>query len=200
MSTWHEISLIKYDAGEYWFAFYIKEPLENFTMKKLTTLLAGMALAAGANATTVTFTDSFGLATTNWTHLLGASQFNGLLGTLNSATFTFTYDIVQSFKAENLGASAVVITPLAGATMTFGKNAVLPVDPINPLSPVISTKTLSQVGAAFSAAAFDNAIDFGGTSGKDFGTLAASGSDTIVLTGSALAVVKDGGAVAALLK
>lgn len=50
--------------------------------------MAGVALAAGANATTVAFTDSFGLATTNWTHLLGASQFNPALGTLNSATFT----------------------------------------------------------------------------------------------------------------
>ena len=158
-------------------------------MKKLTTLLAGMALAAGANAGTVSFTDSFGLATTNWTHLLGASQFNGSLGTLNSATFTFTYDITQSFRAENLGASAVVITPLAGATMTFGNNAVLPVDPVNPLSPIISTKTLSQPGTSFSAAAFDGTIDFAGTSGKDFGTLAASGSDTIVLTGGALAAL-----------
>lgn len=76
-------------------------------MKKLATLLAGLAVAAGANAATVSFTDSFGLATTNWTHLLGASQFNGALGTLNSALLPSP---MTSFSASRLRTLALLLT------------------------------------------------------------------------------------------
>lgn len=145
-------------------------------MKKLATLLAGLAVAAGANAATVSFTDSFGLATTNWTHLLGASQFNGALGTLNSATFTFTDDIVQRFKAENTGAVADTLTPVAGAQMLFRKS----------LANLLTTN-LTGTGSSFNATAFDGVSDFGGTSGIDFGSITASGVGTITLTGAALA-------------
>jgi PEP-CTERM motif len=145
-------------------------------MKKLTTLLAGVALAAGAQAATVAFTDSFGLATTNWNHLIGASQFNPTLGTLNSATFTFTDDIVQSFKAENTGAVADTLTPVAGAQLLFRKSLV-----------TLLTTTLTGGGTSFNASAFDGVSDFGGTSGINFGTVSANGVGTITLTGAALA-------------
>ena len=144
-------------------------------MKKLTTLLAGMALAASAQATTIAFTDSFGLATTNWTHLLGASQFNPTQGTLNSATFTFTDDIVQAFRAENTGAVSDTLTPVAGATLTFRKSLA-----------TLLTTTLIGSGTVFNATAFDGISDFAGTSGINFGNVAANGVGTITLTGSAL--------------
>ncbi len=145
-------------------------------MKKLTTLLAAMTLAAGANAATVAFTDSFGLATTNWTHALGASQFNPAQGTLNSATFTFTDDIVQRFKAENTGSVADTLTPVAGAQMLFRKSLA-----------VLLTTTLTGGGGSFNAAAFDGVSDFAGLSGIDFGNVTANGVGTITLTGAALA-------------
>jgi PEP-CTERM motif len=148
----------------------------NSTMKKLTTLLTGVALAAGANAATVTLTDSFGLATTNWTHLIGASQFNGVLGTLNSATFTFADDIVQRFKAENVTAVSTTMTPVLGAQMLFRKSLA-----------TLLTTTLTGMGTPFFATAFDGISDFAGTSGKDFGALTANANGTITLTGAALA-------------
>ncbi len=153
-------------------------------MKKLTTLLAAMTLAAGANANTVSFTDSFGLATTNWTNALGASQFNGALGTLNSATFTFTDDIVQSFAAENRGASANPITPVLGAQFLFRKNAA-----------TLLTTNLTGTGTTFNATAYDGVLDFGGTSGKDFGNLTTSGAGTFTVTGADLAALIGSGTV-----
>ena len=157
-------------------------------MKKLTTLLAGMALAAGANAATVSFTDSFGLATTNWTHLVGAMQFDPSQGTLNSATFTFTDQIVQRLRAENTSlTSSDIITPIASGTLTFGTFG-LPLGLGAPL-PVTTllTTTLTQTGAAFNASAFDGTSDFAGSSGFDFGNITANGVGNLILTGSALA-------------
>lgn len=147
-------------------------------MKKLATALAAIALATGANAATVAFTDSFGLATTNWTHAIGASQFNGALGTLNSATFTFTDDIVQRLKAENTGSTADVLTPIASAQFLFRKSLA-----------TLLTTNLSQAGASFNATAFDGVSNFAGTSGVDFGNVTANGVGTITLTGPALAAL-----------
>lgn len=145
-------------------------------MKKLTTFLTGLALTASVNAATVSVTDTFGVATTNWTHLLGARQFNGALGTLGSATFVFTDDIVQGLKAENTGSNADTLTPVVGAQFLFRKSLVT----------LIST-TLNHVGLSFAATAFDGATDYAGTSGKDFGDIAVSGGGTITLTGASLA-------------
>ena len=143
-------------------------------MKKLTTLLAGIVLTAGANAATVTFTDSYGLATTNWIHSIAANQFDASLGTLNSATFSFTYDIVQTFRAENTGATADTITPVVGANMLFRKSA----------STLLNT-ALTGSSTAFNASAFDGNIDYAGTSGFNFGDLTADNADSITLTGAA---------------
>ena len=147
-------------------------------MKKTSSALLALFTAFGAQAATVTFTDSFGLATTNWTHLLGASQFNGALGTLNSATFSFSDDIVQSFKAENTGAVADTLTPVAGATFLFRKSLT-----------TLLTTNVSTTGASFAATAFDGISDFAGTSGIDFGSLTASGTSAFTLSGPALAAV-----------
>ena len=153
-------------------------------MKKLTTLLAGMALAAGANAATVTFNDSFGLATTNWSRLLGASLFDGGLGTLNSATFTFNYDISQRFRAENTGSSADILTPLAGAIFSFG-TGVANSPPVVFGTSLLNT-TLSQAGTSVNVTSFDGNSNYGGSSGVNFGFIDVNGVGTITLTGSAL--------------
>ena len=149
-------------------------------MQKLATLLVGVGLAAGVcgnvTAATVSVTDIFGLSTTNWTHLLGARQFDSALGTLGSATFVFTDEIVQRFKAENLGANAGTLTPVVDAQFLFR----------NSLATLLSTN-LNQVGAPFAATAFDGNNDYSGTSGKDFGDIAVNGSGTVTLTGAALA-------------
>lgn len=146
------------------------------SMKKTSSALLALFTAFGAQAATVTFTDSYGLATTTWTRMLGAGQFNGTLGTLNSATFSFRDDIVQRIKAENTGAVAVTITAVAGTEFLFRKN-----------SATLQTTNIVSTGASFAASAFDGVSDFAGTSGIDFGDLTASSTSAITLTGAALA-------------
>ena len=144
-------------------------------MKKFALAAVALAAIANAQASTVTFTDAFGLATTNWTRLIGASQFN-LGGTLNSATFTINGDIVQRLKAENTGAAPDTLTPIAGANFFFRKSAV-----------TLQTLALSNTGASFSSTAYDGVTDFAGTSGIDFGNIAANGTLTFTVTGANLA-------------
>ncbi len=151
-------------------------------MKKFALAAVALAAVASAQAATVSFTDSFGLAVTNWTHLIGASQFNAALGTLNSATFTINGDIVQRMKAENTGADPDVLTPIAGANFFFRKAAAN-----------LQTLALSNTGASFNATGFDGTVDYAGTSGKDFGDLTANGTTTFTLTGAALTALIGGG-------
>ena len=145
-------------------------------MKRLAVLASAIALAASANAATVSFTDTFGLATTNWTNNIGVSQFNAALGTLNSVTFNFNYDIIQSFQAENTGASADVLTAVVGANMLLRKNT----------TTVLST-SITGTNPTFSASAFDGTDDFTGTSGTNFGGVVGLASGNITLTGAVLA-------------
>jgi hypothetical protein len=146
-------------------------------MKKLLAAAALAALSIGsAQADTVSFSDSFGLATTNWTHAIAASQFDGAMGTLNSATITLTGDIIQRLKAENTGAAADTLTPIAGANFFFRSGTT-----------TLQTLALSNAGASFAASVFDGTSDFAGTSGIDFGDLTASGAISFIVSGADLA-------------
>ena len=112
-----------------------------------------------------TLTDTFGLATTNWTRTLaGVSQFNPAMGTLTGVAITLNGDIVQNIKAENLGATPDVLTPTASANFLYRRSGV-----------TLQTLPLASVGVPFNATAFDGTDDKGGTSGKDFGNLLSSG-------------------------
>lgn len=134
-------------------------------MKKLLAL-ALVAATGAAQADTIVLTDTFGLATTNWTNALsGLSQFDSSLGTLNAVTINLSGDIVQALRAENKGASADNLTPVAGANLLFRKG-----------STTLQTLALSNTGSAFAASAFDGTSDFAGTSGIDFGSLTANGT------------------------
>lgn len=144
-------------------------------MKQFVMLAIALA-SASAQADIMTVTDSFGLQTTNWSHLVGASKFDASLGTLNSATFSFDYDIQQSFRAENTGAEADTLTPLAQATFAFRK-----------LGVAVNSKTINGSAPSFFATAYDGTRDYAGTSGYNFGQVAANGSTSFTLTGAALA-------------
>ncbi len=136
-----------------------------------------MALAAGANADTVTTTDSFGLLTTNGVHALSAIKFNPTQGTLTSATFAFPTTSCKTLReAENLGGTADTLTPTLGARMFFRLSAVN-----------LLTTVITGTGASFAATAYDGVSDFAGTSGKDFGNLTAANAGNITLTGGSLA-------------
>jgi hypothetical protein len=145
-------------------------------MKKLLTLVAGLIISATSSAATLSFTESFGLATTNFDHSMSASQFDSALGTLNSVTFRFTDDIVQGFGAENTGAGAATVTPNLGAEFLFHKGGT-----------TLLTTTLSGTGPSVVIPTFDGTVDFGGVSGHNFGNLTVSNTGMLVITGAALA-------------
>lgn len=147
-------------------------------MKKTLIAAALFAATGFAQAATVTQTDSFGLATTNWTQAINVTQFNSALGTLNSATFTLTGDIVQRLKAENTGAVADILTPIAGANFLFRQGTT-----------TLQSLSLSNTGSSFSATSADGTSDFAGTSGIDFGDLTANGTMSFSFTGGALAAL-----------
>ena len=145
-------------------------------MKRLAILASAIALAASANAATVSFSESFGLQTTNFTQSLGVSQFNAALGTLNSVKFDFDYDILQSFQAENIGASADTLVAIVGANMFFRKGATN-----------LLTTAITGTNPTFNATAFDGVNNYGGTSGTDFGGLVGLSSGSLTLAGPVLA-------------
>ncbi len=134
-------------------------------MKKTSIAIAATMFCVGVQASTITQTDSFGLATTNWTHQINVLQFDPALGSLNSVSFILNGDIVQNFKAENTGAGPDVLTPVAGANFLF-----------RTATTTLQTLAISQVGTSFSAAAFDGTVDYAGTSGIIFAPLTAASS------------------------
>jgi hypothetical protein len=159
---------------------------DNIMNRKLKLLTAGLMLAGmmgvgSANAATVSAgTDTFGYTATNWTRTLsGLSQFNPALGTLNSVTVSLTGDINQSMKAENTGGSPDTLIPVASGTIAFRNSTA------TTLVQVLPTFT----GTGFSATAYDNTPDFGGTSGKDFGILSATATQGTTLTTALLGFV-----------
>lgn len=144
-------------------------------MKKLLAL-ALVAAAGSANAAVITQSDSHGFATTNWSYSLNSlNQFDSALGTLNSVTIALTGEINQTIQAENTGASADNLTPVAGGTIRFRQGG----------SVVLNQVLPTTTGSTFAATAFDGAKDFAGTSGINFGILSASASNTVVLTSAA---------------
>ena len=145
-------------------------------MNKIAMAVVALVATSGAQATIISVSDTFGLASTNWTHSIGASQFNNTLGNLNSATVTFSGDMVQRFKAENIGADADTLTPVAQASFFFRKLLIAQ-----------QTLTLTGVTSSFAATAYDGTFDYAGTSGIDFGSVAANGAITFTVTGPALA-------------
>ncbi len=154
--------------------------LQEFQMKKqlaLVAALAGLFAASSANAAVITQSDSFGYATTNWTHALTAMNlFDGSLGVLNSVTVTLTGAINQSLRAENTGGSADILTPNASGILSFRNGGV-----------VLTTALPNNTGGTFSAAAYDGLTDFAGASGVDFGILSASDTEIQTFVGGSLA-------------
>lgn len=115
-----------------------------------------------AQATTVSYTTSHGLSTTNWSDTLFLQQFNSALGTLTSVMFTYGGNVTSIFRVESMDSAATTISTNAGANLVFGL----------PISQTLAiANSTSQV-----LSAFDGLIDFGGTSG--FGPLSVTGANS----------------------
>ncbi|MBP8267518.1 MAG: PEP-CTERM sorting domain-containing protein [Zoogloea sp.] len=147
-------------------------------MKKHLLALALIAAAGGANAAVVSFSDSFGLATTDWSHNLSLQQFDATLGTLNSVTFNFGGQVSSIFRVESLDAAPATVNANASGNLIFG----------GPIS-----QTLNISGSTSQAVtAFDGAIDFGGTSGAIIGPVVGTDSDSLSLISGLAAFIGSG--------
>ncbi len=71
--------------------------------------------SGGAQAATIPFPDSYGLATTNWSQVLTLQQFDTSLGHLNSVTFNDLGLALTTLRVESLDATTSTITASSGA-------------------------------------------------------------------------------------
>lgn len=124
-------------------------------------------LSTQAHALTLTFSDSIALQTTNWSNSVSISKFNPLLGTLNSITFSLAGSIHSNYSLESLDAAPSIVTATSAGTITLKR-------PDN--STLVAVLPSATQIRNFSA--FDGAIDFGGTSGANFGPVVASASNS----------------------
>lgn len=120
--------------------------------------MAGLLPQAQAAPVTVTyvisFSDSYGTAVTNWDHNLVLPYFNGSLGSLIGAKFSYAASVTSVFGIENRDRrNPQSITATASANVTFDV-------------PVLSTLSLSNIGSPTLLARYDNVLDFSGTSGS----------------------------------
>lgn len=116
--------------------------------------VAAAALAPSANAATISFSDGFGPAVTNWSETLSLSQFDPSLGTLTSVTFELFGTAEGVANAESLSNGPSNVTLNLGAEVEASLAGFGSLGQVIPLA--------SQTIAL---SAFDGNIDFGGTSG-----------------------------------
>ncbi len=133
-----------------------------------------IALAAGANADTISFSGFVPLGTTNWANSITFPRFNPALGTLDSIEFTLYGHVEGSAGFENKDAAPATITMDLQALLRLRR----PDDSLLVLTiPVVSTID--------SASAWDGADDYAGTSGKTYLNLAADSIDSAVTSAPA---------------
>jgi uncharacterized protein (DUF2141 family) len=122
------------------------------------------------NPTTATHTATFPNTATDWTSSQTIPQFDPSLGTLTSIDILNSDQITSTIKVENIDGAPATITATVSGTMTLSGPGV---------SSLVNNLSADQT---FNASAFDGTIDFGGTSGHDFGPKTATGSDSVTLT------------------
>jgi uncharacterized repeat protein (TIGR01451 family) len=106
----------------------------------------------------------------------GIDQFNPSLGQLQSVQITHSGSITSDIKVENTStASTSVIKGTVGGSLELnGPGVDIPLN-------------LSQNAGTFNASQYDGTLDYAGSSGTDFGAKVASGTNSITLTGAAMA-------------
>ncbi len=125
---------------------------------------------------TITKTLPFGPTLTNFVQNGSIQQFDPSLGTLVEVDVSNAGSITSDIKVENTStSSASTITATVGGSLTLSGPAGLSLQ-----------TNLSQNAGTFNASIYDNSLDFGGTSGKDFGNSTAVGTQSAVLTGAAM--------------
>jgi hypothetical protein len=139
--------------------------------RALPALFLGVALAGSALAgtSTVTFSDSVPLTTTNWNRQVSLTKFDPALGTLISVTLRLDGRIEGQAAVESSDTAPITITTEFRADIQVSR-------PDNsPLAIVIP-----QVNNTANLAASDGVLDFAGPSGATFPNLVQSATQTVV--------------------
>lgn len=146
--------------------------------------LGSFAFAGGGGPPTATqcFTDSIALQNTNWSSSVSVPKFNPALGTLLSIQFTLSGNVQGSASAESLDSSPTIVNTQSSANITLTRPD---------LTVLVITAPVANFSDAFTA--FDNVIDFAGTSGAthaginvvdtDMATSPPPASDLLLFTG-----------------
>ncbi|MFI5381693.1 MAG: choice-of-anchor E domain-containing protein [Tepidisphaerales bacterium] len=138
--------------------------------KRLLSIAAGvlgMALPAASYGSTISFTDSDPLATTNWSKSVSIPLFDPAWGTLNSISFQIQAHVESdvSFESKDKKPATIVTAVQAALTLTRPDMTVI-------------TQTTPTIATTDSVTAFDGILDFGGTSGRSYVGLTADTSFT----------------------
>jgi uncharacterized repeat protein (TIGR01451 family) len=133
---------------------------------------------------TITQTLTFPSTQTDFSLSQALQQFDPSLGQLQSIQITNNGTITSTIKVENTSTTspAAINATVAGDIVLTGPG-------------VNSDLKLSQNAGSFNATIFDNALDFGGTSGISFAPKAASGIQVTNLSGSDLTPYEGTGTV-----
>jgi hypothetical protein len=120
----------------------------------------------------------FAAATTNWSTTQSPTKFDPSLGTLTSIDITNNGTISSHIRVENLDQASATVMAQASGTLSLSGTG---------LSSPLTTTQLVPAGSAqgFHAQAYDGVTDYTGTSGHDFGTQTATGSQTVHITDAA---------------
>jgi protocatechuate 3,4-dioxygenase beta subunit len=119
---------------------------------------------------TITQTLTFPDASTDWSSAQMLQQFDPSLGTLTSVDIISNDSITSTIKVENLDTAAATIDAKVSGTVSLS-------------GPGMTGLTANlSADQTFSAGPFDGSIDFGGTSGNNFGPKTAQGTKSVTLS------------------
>ena len=132
-------------------------------------LLAIIAIVfpASSFADEITHTASVPLATTNWNETLSIPQYDGDPLCLQSVCIELRGHVEGLAKFESLDAASALITMNLQATLTISRPDNTPLVTVIPLATTADSVT-----------AYDEVLDFGGTSGKTYSDLSGNAIET----------------------
>jgi hypothetical protein len=128
------------------------------------------------NVQTITKTLTIPLTATDFSLSGLVGQFDPSLGALQSVNIVNAGSITSDIKVENTSTSSpsTIQATIAGNLTVTGPGG-------------LSIQTsLQQNAGNFNATTYDGTLDFGGTSGKDFGNQTANGTQSLNLTGASM--------------
>jgi len=135
-------------------------PLSRLLAFSLLSALCVVLLPASGFADTISHTASLPLGTTNWSGTMSIPKFDGTPECLQSVCFQLSGHVEGAAKFESLDAGPATVNMNLQATITLQRPNGSTLVTVIPLANTVDNVT-----------AFDDSIDFGGTSGKTYNGL-----------------------------